>query len=80
MDLPVSQYPSLKAQEVLRRLAQFGYGAERTRGSHRKLTADGRPDIWFSYHHGDTVPPRALRKILVKDAQFSENEISRFIS
>lgn len=51
------------------------YRVERQRGSHRTLrSAAGFPDVRFSFHEGVTVPPGAVKKILIKDVGLSEQE------
>lgn len=70
-------YPSLKARQLLRVLAKLGYTIVSQEGSHRKLAAEGRPPILFSYHDGVTVPPGAVRKMLERDAGLTETEALR---
>lgn len=47
----------------------------RQSGSHRKLEAEGRYPIFFAFHDRVEVPPVALRHMLVKQAQLSDEEI-----
>lgn len=72
----VAPFPSLKAKQLLRILegAPLNYMVHRQKGSHRILRAPGRQQITFAYHGGVTVPPGAVRKVLVKDAGLSEDE------
>lgn len=72
----VAVFPSVKAGELLKTLLRhpLNYQIHRQRGSHRTLRADGRGQILFSYHEGATVPPGAVRKILVQDAGLTEDE------
>ncbi len=74
--VPVSQLPALKSRQVLKLLLKIGYRQERQRGSHRKLVADGRKTIVFAFHDGATVPPAALRVMLVKRAGLTDREIA----
>jgi predicted RNA binding protein YcfA (HicA-like mRNA interferase family) len=70
-------FPSLKAQKLLRILCRepLGYEIARQSGSHRKLESrNGYPDLWFAFHDGVTVPGGAVKKILVKDVGLDENE------
>ncbi|MCY4632402.1 MAG: type II toxin-antitoxin system HicA family toxin [bacterium] len=69
------KYPSKKSGEVLRLLQSLGYRVERTKGSHSRLVASGRPPLLYAYHRGVTVPPRALRHILEREVGLSEDEI-----
>ena len=74
MAIPASHYPALKAQKVLRILAQIGYehSAQRLASSpHRP----GRLTIVFAFHGGTEVPPAALRHMLVNRAQLTDAEI-----
>jgi len=67
--------PSKKGGDVLRLLRSLGYRVERTRGSHHRLVAPGRPPLVFAFHRRATVPPRALRHILEREIGLSEDEI-----
>ena len=75
MAIPAARFPALKAAEVRRLLGRVGYAQERQRGSHRKLIAPGRRAVIFAFHDKATVPPRALRHILVTVAELSDKEI-----
>jgi predicted RNA binding protein YcfA (HicA-like mRNA interferase family) len=72
----VDDFPSLKAQQLLRILTRkpLGYSVVRQTGSHRKLEADGRPSINFAWHDSATVPPGAVRKLLVSNIGLTEEE------
>ena len=72
-------YPSMKSSDLLRILAYLGYIEDRRAGSHRRLTANGRPDLTFAFHDGQTVPPGLVRKILAKDVGLSEVEIREIL-
>ena len=67
-------YPSMKSSDLLRILAYLGYIEDRRAGSHRRLKANGRPDLTVAFHDGQTVPPGLVRKILAKDVGLSEVE------
>jgi predicted RNA binding protein YcfA (HicA-like mRNA interferase family) len=47
---------------------------ERQSGSHMKLTAAGRPDLFLAFHDRATIPPGLVRKILVQDVGLGEDE------
>ena len=64
---------------MLQLLAHAGYETVNQKGSRRKLRADGRDMIMFSWKDGDKVPPHALRYLLVKKAQLNEIEIERIL-
>lgn len=71
------QFPSLKAQRVRSILCRepLGYEIVRQSGSHRRLESrNGYPPLSFSFHDGVTVPPRALRKILMNDVGLTEQD------
>ena len=57
----------MKAAELLALLQRkpLEYRIVRRRGSHRHMESPGRPRVLFSYHDKHTVPPGAVRKILV---------------
>lgn len=69
-------YPSIKARELLRILqkAPLNYVIERQKGSHRKLTAPGRPPLIIAFHDNLTIPPGLVRKILVDQVGLSDDE------
>jgi len=72
----VDDFPSLKAQQLLRILIRkpLGYRVARQKGSHRWLEADGRPPINFAWHDGATVPPGAVRALLMAKIGLTEEE------
>jgi len=72
---PVTEFPALKANKVLRMLRRIGYRPVRQSGSHVRLEAEGRKPILFSTHAGKEVPPRHLRDMLVRRAGLSDQEI-----
>lgn len=72
-------YPSMKSSDLLRILAYLGYIEDRRAGSHRRLKANGGPDLTFAFHDGQTVPPGLVRKILAKDVGLSEVEIREIL-
>lgn len=72
----MADFPSMKASQLLAVLCRspLNYVVERRKGSHRRLVAEGRPPLTFAYHDGATVPPGAVRKILMKDIGLSHDE------
>jgi predicted RNA binding protein YcfA (HicA-like mRNA interferase family) len=76
------QFPALKAQQLLAVLQRepLGYEIVRQRGSHRRLRSrNGFPDVAFSYHSGASIPPGAVRKVLVGDVGLSEDDARRLV-
>ena len=76
------QFPGLKAQQLLAVLLRepLGYEIVRQRGSHRRLRSrNGHPDLAFSFHSGVSMPPGAVRKVLVMDVGLSEDEARRLV-
>lgn len=68
----------MKARELRRILgrAPLNYRAARSPGgSHRTLTAPGRPDLLWSFHDGQTLAPGLVRKILKRDVGLTDEEI-----
>jgi predicted RNA binding protein YcfA (HicA-like mRNA interferase family) len=65
----VGEFPSMKAGALMSVLTRkpLMYRVSRQTGSHRTLRSDFYPQLLFSYHDGVTLPPGAVRKILVKD-------------
>lgn len=72
----MADFPSLKAQKLLRALTRepLGYRVVTQRGSHRKLEAEGRPNINFAWHDGATVAPSQVKKLLVTKIGLTEEE------
>ena len=79
MALPVSGFPALKPDRVLRLLRQVGYQKVRQRGSHILLRAEGRQTITLSMHKGRTVKPKHLRAMLVERVGLTEDEIEALL-
>lgn len=77
----MAQFPSMKSGSLLGVLLRepLGYTIVRQKGSHRKLEADGRPPVLFSYHDGVTVPPGVVRKILVQTVGLTPEEALRLL-
>jgi predicted RNA binding protein YcfA (HicA-like mRNA interferase family) len=60
----VSQWPSVRARDVLSALQRIGWGIKRQRGgSHRILERPDWPDFVFAFHDGEEIGPRMLARI-----------------
>lgn len=71
----------MKAPKLLGVLCKkpLSYGITRQNGSHRKLEAEGRPDLTFAFHDGQTISPGLVRKILCKDVGLTEDEAMKLL-
>ncbi len=77
-----NRFPSLKAQQLLAVLMRkpLEYEVTRRSGSHRTLESKhGYPRLGFAFHDGITVPPGAVRKILMDDVGLSEQEARKLL-
>ena len=79
MSLPVSRFPALKPNQVLRLPRRIGYQKVRQRGSHVLLRAEGRQTIILPLHKGRTVKPKHLRGMLVNGVGLSDEEIEALL-
>ena len=79
VSLPVSRFPALKPDQVLRLLRRIGYQKVRQRGSHIVLRAQGRQTITVSLHKGREVKPKHLRAILVDRVGLTDDEIKALL-
>ena len=59
----MSQWPSVKARQVLAALIRIGWQVKRQSGSHRTLARDAFPDYVFAFHEGEEIGPRMLARI-----------------
>jgi predicted RNA binding protein YcfA (HicA-like mRNA interferase family) len=59
----VSTWPATKARRVLVALQRIGWRVKRQSGSHRTLTRDGWPDVFFAFHDQDEIGPRMLARM-----------------
>jgi predicted RNA binding protein YcfA (HicA-like mRNA interferase family) len=77
----VAVFPSMKADDLLALLQRrpLRYKIVRQSGSHRRLEADGYRSFTFSYSSNRTVPPCAVRKILVQDVGLEEDHALRLL-
>ena len=79
MPIPVADYPTLSARDVLKLLERAGYQVERTTGNRRKLSAPNRDPIWLTIQEGSDVPAITLRHMLVRKAALSESTIRELL-
>jgi predicted RNA binding protein YcfA (HicA-like mRNA interferase family) len=72
----MTQFPSMKARALLAVLQRepLGYRILRQRGSHRILVAPGRPRVIYAFPDSRTLPPAAVRRVLVVDVGLEEDE------
>jgi predicted RNA binding protein YcfA (HicA-like mRNA interferase family) len=59
----MSQWPSVKAKQLLSALFRLGWKVKRQSGSHRTLSREGRPDVVFAFHDSEEIGPRMLARI-----------------
>jgi predicted RNA binding protein YcfA (HicA-like mRNA interferase family) len=60
----MSQWPSTKAQRVLKALLRVGWSIKRQgKGSHKILSRPGWPDYVFAFHDREEIGPRMLSRI-----------------
>jgi predicted RNA binding protein YcfA (HicA-like mRNA interferase family) len=59
----MSDWPSVKARELLVALQRIGWVVERQRGSHRVLSRPGWPDFVFAFHEREEIGPRMLARV-----------------
>lgn len=59
----MSQWPSIKARQLLKSLRKQGWQVKRQSGSHRTLQREGWPDFVFAFHDNEEVGPRMLARI-----------------
>ena len=67
----------MKAKALLAILLRppLNYTVHRQKGSHRVLRAEGRGSLIFAFHDGQTIPAGLVRKILLKDAGVTPDEL-----
>jgi predicted RNA binding protein YcfA (HicA-like mRNA interferase family) len=59
----MSQWPSIKARQLLAALLALGWEVKRQSGSHRTLAREGWHDVVFAFHDGEEIGPRMLARI-----------------
>ena len=72
----VVELGAMTPREVRAILERAGYEVVRQRGSHIRLEAEGRQALTLALH-SKALSPGLVRKILVRDAGLSEDEIER---
>ncbi len=75
------QFPTMKAKRLLAVLERepLNYRVSRQSGSHRRMTAQGRPALTFAFHDKATVPSGLVRKVLVRDVGLAEDEARKLL-
>jgi predicted RNA binding protein YcfA (HicA-like mRNA interferase family) len=71
----------MKAKRLLAVLERepLNYRVSRQSGSHRRMTAQGRPALTFAFHDKATVPSGLVRKVLVRDVGLAEDEARKLL-
>jgi len=59
----MTDWPSVRARELLAALHRIGWRIARQRGSHRVLIKDGQPKFVFAFHDSDEIGPKMLARI-----------------
>lgn len=59
----MSDWPSIKAKDLLVALQRIGWVVKRQRGSHRVLSRPGWPDYVFAFHDREEIEPRMLARV-----------------
>jgi predicted RNA binding protein YcfA (HicA-like mRNA interferase family) len=73
-------FPSLKARAMLRLLqAELGYAVVRQSGSHRRLAAEGWPELTFAFHDKRSLTPVEVRDILVKQVGLTVDDALKVV-
>jgi hypothetical protein len=84
----VDRFPSMRWPQLERILTRepLNYRLERHKGrrpkggSHKKLVADGRPDLYMAFHDQAEIPGRTIRTILVDQVGLSEDEARALVT
>ncbi len=77
----MSQFPSLKAKQLLKVLLSepLGYEVVRQTGSHRTLESSGLPKLTFAFHDRATIAPGLVRQILVRRVGLTEEDALKLL-
>jgi len=59
----MTQWPSVKARELLKALLAIGWQIKRVAGSHKTLTRQGYANYVFAFHDNDEIGPRMLARV-----------------
>ena len=62
----MSQWPSVKARQLLAALLRIGWTVAWQNGSHRRLKRTGWPDYTFAFHDRDEIGPSLVAQIAKK--------------
>ena len=75
------RFPSLKTKKLLAVLERepLNYTVARQKGSHRRMTAPGRPPVTVSFHDRATVSSASVKKVLTKDVGLAEDEARQLL-
>lgn len=65
----------MSSRNLLALLERAGYSVVRVRGSHHRLEHPTRPPLTLALHSRE-LPPGLVRKILMRDACLTDDEIS----
>jgi predicted RNA binding protein YcfA (HicA-like mRNA interferase family) len=59
----MTQWPSVRARQVLAALQRIGWRIARQHGSHRVLMKEGQPNFVFAFHDGEEIGPKMMARI-----------------
>ncbi|MCK4475512.1 MAG: type II toxin-antitoxin system HicA family toxin [Methanophagales archaeon] len=78
MPIDYSKLRSLTAREIISALSRDGFYLRSQRGSHQRYYhPDGRK-VTVSFHSpSDTFPPKTLKRIIEKQAKWTEQDLKR---
>jgi predicted RNA binding protein YcfA (HicA-like mRNA interferase family) len=77
----VTTFPAMSGRDLLAVLRRkpLEYQVVRQKGSHRRLSAPGYPDLTFAFHDSASIAPGLVRKILIFDIGLDEEEAHRIL-
>jgi predicted RNA binding protein YcfA (HicA-like mRNA interferase family) len=59
----MTEWPAVRARQVLAALQRTGWRIARQRGSHRVLVKRGQPNYVFAFHDSEEIGPKMLARI-----------------
>jgi predicted RNA binding protein YcfA (HicA-like mRNA interferase family) len=59
----MTEWPAVRARQVLGALQRTGWRTARQSGSHRILVKEGRPNFVFAFHDKEEIGPKMLARI-----------------
>jgi predicted RNA binding protein YcfA (HicA-like mRNA interferase family) len=59
----MTEWPAVRARQVLAALQRTGWRTTRQRGSHRVLVKEGRPNFVFAFHDREEIGPKMIARI-----------------